>query len=153
MYQLITKALIRAPLSEVWDFFSSPKNLQKITPPAMGFKILAGGEGKMYPGQMIAYTVRPLAGIPITWITEITHVQEGSFFVDEQRKGPYAIWHHEHHFTEVEGGVEMTDIVSYTLPLGWLGVLAHSLFVKRQLKTIFDYRSVVIEKYFPGSRG
>lgn len=106
----------------------------------------------MYPGQMIAYTVRPLAGIPITWITEITHVQEGRYFVDEQRKGPYAIWHHEHHFAEVEGGVEMTDIVSYTLPLGWLGSLAHLLFVKRQLMTIFDYRSEVIEKFFPGSR-
>lgn len=152
MYQLITKALIPAPLTEVWDFFSSPQNLQKITPPGMGFKILVGGKGKMYPGQMIAYTVRPLSGIPITWITEITHVQEGRYFVDEQRKGPYAIWHHEHHFAEVEGGVEMTDIVSYTLPLGWLGSLAQFLFVKRQLKTIFDYRSEVIEKFFPGSR-
>lgn len=103
---------------------------------------------KMYAGQIIAYTVRPLAGIPLYWMTEITHVQEGSYFVDEQRFGPYSLWHHQHHFRPIPGGVEMTDLVHYKLPLGWLGMLGHRLFVRRQLEQIFDFRWAVLEKRF-----
>jgi ligand-binding SRPBCC domain-containing protein len=102
----------------------------------------------MYPGQIISYRVKPLMGIPMTWVTEITHVEDMKFFVDEQRIGPYTMWHHEHHFREVEGGVEMTDIVSYKLPLGFLGRLAHLMFVKRQLNGIFEYRAKVIKNFF-----
>jgi len=148
MYQLIDKTVINAPMEEVWDFFSSPHNLRKISPTYMDFTITKGGEGKMYPGQIIAYRVKPLLGIPMTWVTEITHVREKQFFVDEQRIGPYTMWHHEHHFREVEGGIEMTDIVSYKLPLGILGRLAHFLFVKQQLKGIFEFRAKVIRNFF-----
>jgi len=102
----------------------------------------------MYPGQVITYTVKPLLGIPLFWMTEITHVQEGKYFVDEQRFGPYALWHHQHHFKEVDGGVEMIDIVHYKLPLGPLGSLANFLFVRKQLKGIFDYRLRFLETHF-----
>jgi ligand-binding SRPBCC domain-containing protein len=102
----------------------------------------------MYEGLMIEYTVRPMLGIPMNWITEIKTVKNHSFFVDEQRKGPYRIWHHEHHFKEVEGGVEMTDIVSYELPLGFLGRLMHPILVKNKLKEIFDYRRQKVDELF-----
>ncbi len=89
MYQLKTTVVISASLEKVWDFFSSPANLKQITPQSMGFDILEGGNGKMYPGQIISYRVRPLMGIPVKWVTEITHVNNMTFFVDEQRIGPY----------------------------------------------------------------
>lgn len=148
MYQIKQTIRIKGSLEEVWDFFSSPKNLKKISPPYMGFNIITGGEEKMYPGQIITYRVKAVAGIPLNWITEITHVETMKFFVDEQRFGPYSMWHHEHHFKETEGGVEMTDIVSYVMPLGLLGNFAHALFVKARLKEIFDYRSKVMGQYF-----
>lgn len=142
----------RLPISieEAWDFFSSPLNLRDITPPYMRFQVLSDPKwvGRMYPGQIITYTVRPVLGIPLFWMTEITHVREGEFFVDEQRVGPYALWHHQHHFKPIEHGVEMTDLVHYRLPLGPLGTLAHALFVRRQLEEIFDYRYQVLEKRF-----
>ncbi len=114
----------------------------------MDFTIKSGGEGKMYPGQIISYRVKPLLGIPMTWVTEITHVEDKKFFVDEQRIGPYKMWHHEHHFKETEQGIEMTDIVSYQLPLGFLGRLAHQVFVKYQLEKIFQFRSTVMDQFF-----
>lgn len=150
MYQLRRTQLVKTDLSTCWDFFSSPHNLQKITPPYMGFDVLTETPEKMYPGLMIEYRVRPLLGLPMKWITEITHVQDHTFFVDEQRKGPYRIWHHEHHFKAVEGGVEMIDIVSYELPLGKLGQLAHPILVKSKLEEIFAYRFKVVEEIFPG---
>ncbi len=132
-----------------WDFFSSPKNLQKITPDHLGFKIISNHHGdKMYAGQIIEYKVKPLLGIPLYWMTEITHVEERKYFIDEQRFGPYSLWHHQHHFIEKNGGVEMTDIVHYKLPLGFLGDIAHGLFVKKQLKKIFDHRYQVVETLF-----
>ncbi len=148
MYVFKKKIILKAEIENVWDFFSSPDNLKKITPPHMGFQIVTGGEVKMYPGQMISYKVKPIAGIPLTWVTEITHVEPHKYFVDEQRFGPYSMWHHEHHFKVVDEGVEMIDIVSYVLPLGILGRIAHSLFVERQLNGIFDYRSTVIDQFF-----
>ena len=102
----------------------------------------------MYAGLMIEYEVKPLMGIPMKWITEITHVDELKFFVDEQRKGPYKIWHHEHHFKQVENGIEMTDIVSYEVPFGILGKLAHPLIVKSKLNQIFDYRFKKVVEIF-----
>ncbi|TNE79334.1 MAG: hypothetical protein EP332_11555 [Bacteroidetes bacterium] len=135
-------------LTEAWDFFSSPLNLEKITPRYMQFKVLNGPIEKMYAGQLIAYTVKPVLGIPLNWLTEITHVEEGKFFVDEQRFGPYKLWHHQHHFEVKKDGVVMTDTVHYKLPFGVLGKLAHWLFVRKQLEGIFDYRFRTLEELF-----
>ena len=137
------KAVQQIPVSirEAWHFFSDPHNLQKITPPDMKFTVLSEQQNtKVYPGQIIEYKVRPLLGIPVYWMTEITHVEEEKFFVDEQRQGPYSFWHHQHHFNAVSGGVEMTDIVHYKLPLWFIGDLMNTLFVKRKLEGIFKYR-------------
>jgi ligand-binding SRPBCC domain-containing protein len=148
MYQLKRKQFLKTDLKTCWDFFSSPQNLKRITPPYMGFNIKFDLPEKMYEGLMIEYSVKPVLGIPMTWITEIKTVKDNLFFVDEQRKGPYKIWHHEHHFKEVEGGVEMTDIVSYELPLGILGKFAHTLFVKKQLEGIFNFRIKMVDEIF-----
>lgn len=117
----------------------------------MGFQVTSDPDfstRKMYAGQVITYTVKPILGIPLFWMTEITHVQDGSFFVDEQRVGPYALWHHQHHFQVIPGGVEMTDLVHYKVPLGWLGNLANLIFVRRQLQGIFEFRRVKLEALF-----
>lgn len=148
MYQLRRTQFIKTDIQTCWDFFSSPGNLNKITPSFMGFDVLTDVPAKMYSGLMIEYRVRPLFNIPVRWVTEITHVQEQSFFVDEQRKGPYRIWHHEHHFKIVEGGVEMTDIVSYVLPFGILGRLVHPILVRPKLEAIFKYRFKIVEEMF-----
>jgi ligand-binding SRPBCC domain-containing protein len=149
VYTLKTKQIVKTSLDEAWDFFSSPANLKVITPPNMGFDIITEEVAKkMYEGQIIAYKVKPVLGIPMTWVTEITHVKDHLFFVDEQRKGPYVMWHHEHHFKEVDGGVEMNDIISYIPPFGFLGSIANQLFIKNQLKTIFDFRFQKVETLF-----
>jgi ligand-binding SRPBCC domain-containing protein len=145
MYQLKRTQFIKTDLKSAWDFFSSPENLKKITPDYMGFDVTTELPEKMYEGLMIEYTVKPLLGIPMNWITEIKTVKDLEFFVDEQRKGPYKIWHHEHHFKEVDGGVEMTDIVSYELPLGFLGRIMHPILVRKKLDEIFDYRFKAVE--------
>lgn len=149
VYSIKTIQTIPISLDEAWDFFSSPANLEKITPAGLGFRIISKHHGdKMYPGQIIEYKVRPLLGIPLFWMTEITHVEDRRYFVDEQRFGPYSLWHHQHHFKPVEGGVEMTDIVHYKLPGWFLGDIANSLLVKNQLKKIFDYRFRRVEEMF-----
>jgi ligand-binding SRPBCC domain-containing protein len=148
MYQLKRTQFVKTDLETCWDFFSSPDNLSKITPDYMGFDVLTDVPNKMYEGLIIAYRVRPLMNIPMKWVTEITHVKNLEFFVDEQRKGPYTMWHHEHHFKAVDGGVEMTDIVSYIVPFGWLGRLIHPIIVRKKLEEIFDYRFKVVEDMF-----
>ena len=150
MYQLKKTQFVKTDIKTCWDFFSRPENLKKITPEYMGFDIKVELPEKMYEGQMIEYTVRPLFGIPMSWITDIKTVKENEFFVDEQRKGPYTIWHHEHHFKEVEGGVEMTDIVTYVVPLGILGKIAHPIIVKGKLEEIFKHRFEQVDKIFNG---
>lgn len=136
-------------IDEAWGFFSSPQNLKIITPDYLGFKITSDlGSGKMYPGQIINYIVKPIAGIPMRWTTEITHVDDGKYFVDQQRFGPYAMWHHQHWFESTERGVLMTDIVNYAIPLGILGRIANSLIVKSKLQEIFDYRTVKVKEIF-----
>ena len=138
------------PLEQAWDFFSSPGNLKEITPAYMGFEVTSDPDflEKMYAGQVITYFVKPVLGIPLFWMTEITHVQHHQFFVDEQRVGPYSLWHHQHHFKAIPGGVEMTDLVHYRAPLGFLGDIANALFIKQQLKGIFDYRWNMLEERF-----
>ncbi len=149
VYRIKTVQLIHADLDTTWHFFSDPANLKNITPENLGFHIISLHHGdSMYPGQIIEYKISPFAGIPFYWMTEITHVEDKRFFVDEQRFGPYSLWHHQHHFVPVEGGVEMTDIVHYKLPLGWLGDLAHALFVKRQLQFIFEFRRKKVDELF-----
>lgn len=148
MYQLIKKQFVQTDLQTCWDFFSSPKNLKVITPDYMGFNVLTEIPEKMYEGLMIEYKVTPLLSIPMNWITEIKYVHDKEFFVDEQRKGPYKIWHHEHHFKEVEGGVEMTDIVSYEIPMGILGRMMYPVIVKKKLEEIFDYRFKKVDEIF-----
>ncbi len=149
VYHIKTVQQIPIPVSQAWDFFSKPDNLQQITPAHMQFRIISEHHGRvMYPGQIIEYKVKPLLGIPLYWMTEITHVADQQYFIDEQRFGPYRLWHHQHHFKGVDGGTEMTDIVHYKLPLGWLGDMAQALFVKRQLRDIFDYRYRMVAQLF-----
>jgi len=149
VYSIKTVQKIPVSLEKAWDFFSSPANLQTITPGHLGFRIISTHHGeKMYPGQVIEYKVSPLLGIPLYWMTEITHVAHQQYFVDEQRYGPYRLWHHQHHFRAIEGGVEMTDIVHYKLPFWFLGDIANSLLVKNQLKGIFDFRFRKVEELF-----
>ncbi len=141
VYSIKAAQKIPVTLNEAWDFFSNPSNLQAITPSHLGFRILSHHHGAtMYPGQIIEYKIRPLLGIPVYWMTEITHVEQKSFFVDEQRYGPYSMWHHQHHFKPVEGGIEMTDIVHYKVPLGILGDIANRVVVQSQLRKIFAFR-------------
>ncbi len=149
IYRLTRIQILPLSLSAAWDFFSSPRNLGEITPKKMNFKItsMSGGD-KMYAGQIISYKVNVLPLVRMRWVTEITHVQQPGYFADEQRFGPYALWHHKHHFKEVEGGVEMVDEVDYAIPLGLLGQLAHAIFVKREVNRIFDHRYQVLEEYF-----
>ena len=148
VYSLRTVQIIPCTMEKAWAFFSDPANLAEITPDNLRFKILSAGGREMYPGQIIEYYVHPVLNIPLYWMTEITHVQHHKYFVDEQRFGPYSLWHHQHHFKEVPGGVEMTDIVHYKLPLWFLGDIANELFVKKQLKEIFDYRTEKVKGLF-----
>ena len=148
MYELHTKQTLPISIDEAWAFFSDPKNLKEITPPYMGFDIHSGADRKVYAGQIIRYTVKPLLGLKLNWVTEISHVAPGQFFVDEQRFGPYSFWHHKHFLHPVYGGVEMEDWVHYKLPLGPLGKLAHALFVRKQLQGIFDYRTQKLNSLF-----
>ncbi len=148
-YQFQRVQDIPASKEEVWDFISSPRNLKEITPPYMGFEIRNTTlPEKMYAGMIISYKVTPLLGIPLTWVTEITQVVNGSYFIDEQRIGPYSLWHHQHKLEEIPGGVRMTDIISYQPPMGPLGAIANSLFIRQKLKEIFDYRFEAVVKRF-----
>ena len=140
VYRLKTVQNLPISVEKAWDFLSDPGNLKTITPDYMGFKILEGAEEKMYAGQIIKYIITPVLGLPLRWVTEITQVEDQKYFVDEQRFGPYSLWHHKHFIKAIPGGVEMIDIVDYKLPLGMLGRIAHPLFVKRQLNQIFNYR-------------
>jgi len=140
LYTLHTKQKLPITVDEAWDFFSDPGNLNVITPDNMKFRTLSGDKQKMFAGQIIHYRISPFPLITMQWVTEITHVQEKSFFVDEQRFGPYKFWHHKHFLKAIPGGVEMEDIVHYKLPMGLLGQLAHPFIVKPKLDEIFAYR-------------
>tara|TARA_B100001142_G_scaffold225013_1_gene223178 strand:+ start:46 stop:510 length:465 start_codon:yes stop_codon:yes gene_type:complete len=147
--QIIRKQLIRSNINDLWLFMSSPENLQVITPTWMDFKITSNNnKQKMYPGMIITYKVTPLLGIPLNWMTEITHIKKHEIFVDEQRIGPYKIWHHQHIFEKKEDGILMTDIITYSLPFGLLGSLVNKLFVKKRVHKIFDYRNNIVEEIF-----
>jgi ligand-binding SRPBCC domain-containing protein len=148
VYNLKTVQFLPISMEKAWEFFSSPTNLSKITPAELKFKILSTDLTKVYAGQVIEYKVHPVLGIPLYWMTEITQVEHHKYFVDDQRYGPYTMWHHQHHFKEVDGGVEMTDIVHYKLPFWIFGDIANTLFVKAKLKEIFDYRIKKVAEIF-----
>ncbi|HLV93299.1 MAG TPA: SRPBCC family protein [Aequorivita sp.] len=135
-------------VSEAWDFLSNPDNLKVITPDYMGFHIQSKADRPMYAGQIIEYIVTPILGIKTKWVTEITHVKKEEYFVDEQRFGPYSLWHHTHFIKEINGGVQMEDIVKYKLPFGKLGQLAHPILVKPKLNEIFEFRKNKLTKLF-----
>jgi len=149
IFKIETTTLIKAPIEDVWEFFSSPKNLNELTPPDLSFEILTDlDQVKMYPGLIINYKIRPLLNIPLRWTTEITHCETPHFFVDEQRFGPYAFWHHQHRFEQTPEGILMTDIVHYALPMGIIGRLMNSMYVQQRVQSIFDYRNQRISEIF-----
>ena len=147
-YTLETWQTLAVGLDEAWEFFSNPSNLAEITPPQMGFEISSGKPGRMYQGQMISYRIGIFPLIKTNWVTEITTVVPGVYFIDEQRSGPYRIWHHEHHFRNKHEGLEMYDRVTYRIPFGPLGWIVHFLFIKKKLLNIFTYRSKVLNELF-----
>jgi ligand-binding SRPBCC domain-containing protein len=148
-YQLIRKQILHGSINDVWNFIACPANLTEITPGNMSFKITSNnGMDKMYPGMIITYKVTPLFGIKVNWVTEITNIKEYEYFIDEQRIGPYAMWHHQHKIEPIEGCVLMTDIVTYKPPFGFLGAITNSLVIRNRLDEIFDYRAVALGKRF-----
>ena len=146
--QLFYEQKINTDLDNLWKFISSPKNLSKITPSYMDFKILSKVPNEMYEGLIISYTVKPILGVKMNWVTEITHIKDKKYFVDEQRKGPYKMWHHEHILIETDNGIIMRDIISYIPPFGVLGKILNVFFIKRQVEGIFKYRTEVLNKIF-----
>jgi len=148
LYQLRSRQVLPISRDKAWKFLSSPANLKVITPDHMGFHILSGADRPMFSGQIIQYKVSPFPLYSTKWVTEITHVKEGTYFVDEQRFGPYALWHHKHFLKDVPEGVEMEDIIDYKIPFGILGQLAHPLIVKKQLLQIFKYREAKLTELF-----
>lgn len=149
LHTLTSKQFLKTDLQTLWSFMSSPKNLAAITPEYMGFHILTDlGDSKMYPGQIVEYIITPVAGFKMHWVTEITHVKDKEYFVDEQRYGPYAFWHHKHFLTEVPGGVEMTDVLHYKIPFGFIGRLVNRVFVRKKVQEIFDFRFQKLTELF-----
>jgi len=148
-HYLLYEQVVNTDVKKCWDFFSSPKNLSKITPNHLGFKILSEVPEKMHSGLIIEYRVKPIAGIPVKWITEIQDVNESKLFYDVQLKGPYKVWKHRHHFEAIGDQTIMKDEIEYALPFGILGRIANFLFVRKQVRSIFEYRKRKIEEFFP----
>lgn len=140
VYCLRRRQVLPIPLEQAWPFFSMPHHLEEITPAFLRFQITSEVPEEVYSGLIITYRIAAVAGIPTTWVTEIKHVEAPTQFIDEQRLGPFRFWHHQHRFREVEGGIEMEDIVHYMMPFGWLGRLVHTLFIRARLEAIFDFR-------------
>lgn len=148
LYTLHTQQKLPITIEEAWLFFSDPKNLNTITPDSMQFKTLSGDDRKMFPGQIIHYKIAPFPLVSMEWVTEITHVENQKFFVDEQRFGPYSFWHHKHFFTPIDGGVYMEDIVHYKVPFGFVGRLFHPIIVRPKLEEIFAFRKKILVQIF-----
>jgi len=148
IYEIHTRQKLPISKQEAWEFLSDPKNLQEIMPEEMGFEIMSGADRKMFTGQLLQYKVTPLPGFNTKWVTEITHVEKPDYFVDIQLYGPYALWHHKHFIHEIEGGVEIEDLVHYKIPFGILGRLMHPILVKPKLNEIFKAREAkMVEKF------
>lgn len=148
-YQFSVEQHVAADLEQVWGFISSPSNLKKITPKEMGFNITSKDDNiKMYPGMIITYKVSPFLGIRMNWMTEITQVKEMDYFIDEQRVGPYKMWHHQHKLIPDNKGVKMVDLITYIPPFGFIGAIANTLIIENKLKEIFDYRTIAVNQEF-----
>lgn len=148
VYRLTSKQNLPISIVEAWQFLADPKNLKTITPNYMCFDIVSGDERPMFAGQIIQYIVTPILGIKTNWVTEITHVVKNEYFVDEQRFGPYSLWHHKHFIKPIDGGVEMEDVIDYKLPFGFLGRQLHPIIVKPKLIEIFNYRTNKLVELF-----
>jgi ligand-binding SRPBCC domain-containing protein len=149
LYTLYREQKLNIDIKTAWEFFSSPENLKTITPPYMGFEITSKhSQEKMFAGMIISYVVKPLINLPFTWVTEITHVKEKEYFVDEQRFGPYKLWHHLHRFKIVDNKLVMIDLVNYVISFGIIGRIAHKLFIRKKIEEIFDYRKNILEDKF-----
>ena len=148
VYHLRKKQHLPISVEEAWSFFSNPKQLSGLTPAWMHFEILSQPDSSLYPGMITTYRLRPFPGIRMNCMTEITHVKERELFVDEQRLGPYRFWHHEHHFAEIDGGVELTDIVHYVMPYGILGKIVHQFSVEKKIQKVFRFRYETLENMF-----
>ena len=153
MYILHKKQNIPITLDKAWEFLSNPKNLSILTPKEMNMTIISGADRPMYSGQVIQYSVTPVAGIKTKWISEITHFVEGKYFVDLQLYGPYSFWHHQHFIHEIDGGVQMEDIIHYKVPLGILGRMVHPILVKPKLEKVFEYRKERLTELFGEYKG
>ena len=148
-HRLLREQFLQISINEAWSFFSSPANLSKITPGDMSFEITnCPNEQDIYSGMLIAYKIRPLFNMPVKWVTEIKQVNAPYSFTDVQLKGPYSLWEHTHTFISVHGGVKMTDDVKYALPLGIIGDTMHTLFVKKRLEDIFNFREKTLNSFF-----
>jgi ligand-binding SRPBCC domain-containing protein len=152
IHYLIREQIIPAAIEQVWDYFSDPRNLDEMTPPDMRFQILTAPLPRMYAGQVVEYRVELIRGLPSLWLTEIAHVREPRYFVDEQRLGPYRFWYHEHKFEPVTGGTRMSDQVTYSIGFGPLGDLLNAVWIGRRLRQIFDFRAEKIRQLFPERR-
>lgn len=148
LYCLERTQILSVSLEKAWQFFASPLNLPTITPPWLNLKVTEKVSSRMFPGMIIAYKVKPFLGIPLTWITEITHVDAPIYFVDEQRMGPYRFWQHQHHFRQIKDGVQITDVVNYALKFRSFGRLVHAVLIKKQLEKIFDFRQKRLDQIF-----
>jgi len=148
IHTLQQEQVLPISMEEAWGFFSSPQNLDEITPEDLGFKVISVPEGQMHEGQIISYKVKLAPFIWVTWVTEIKCVEDGVSFIDEQRFGPYKFWHHRHQFEELDDGVLMKDLVHYALPFGIFGAIAHAVFVRKKLKWVFDSRRKALEEKF-----
>ena len=148
MHVYKTKQVLKTDINTAWEFLSNPKNLKSITPQFMGFDIISCDDKKMYQGQIIEYIVKPFLNIPFKWVTEISHIKHQEYFVDEQRFGPYTFWHHKHFLNEIDGGVEMVDVIHYKIPFGYLGRFIHYLLIKSKIISIFEYRKERLEKIY-----
>jgi ligand-binding SRPBCC domain-containing protein len=153
MQSLIKTIKLPVSIDEAWDFFSDPRNLGRITPESMNFRITSDLPATMYPGMIITYKVSPIMGIPLSWVTEITQVKEKEYFIDNQLVGPYKFWHHQHFFKEIPGGVEMTDILHFAAPFGLLGRISELFFISKKVREIFEYREEAMRRLFPGEIG
>ena len=146
-YQLNYQQIIKSDMNTVWEFIANPRNLKTITPDYMGFDITSEEVSElMYEGMIISYKVSRFFNIKNDWVTEITRIRENEFFVDEQRIGPYVFWHHQHFFRQTDQGIDMRDKVTYSPPFGVLGAICNSLFIRKKLEDIFNYRKEAIEK-------
>jgi ligand-binding SRPBCC domain-containing protein len=148
MNYLKQEQLLHISIEEAWKFFSDPANLNAITPDDMVFEITSEIPPLMYEGMIITYRIRPVLNFPVKWCTEITHIKECSLFIDEQRTGPYLLWHHEHHFREVPGGIIMTDLLHYDIGKSFIGWIAGKMFIHRRVRQIFEYRYKILEQLF-----